>query len=74
MWIFASYTKGYRTTATAIDYFVTDAILESTMHCGIIKANISDDFPIFAILKNSCNKKKLRKKQNNQAIFQYWKH
>ena len=45
-------------TATAIDHIITDAILESTMHSGIIKANISDHFPIFAILENSCNKNK----------------
>ena len=47
-----------RTTATAIDHIITDAILESTMHSGIIKANISDHFPIFTILENSYNKNK----------------
>ena len=51
-------TRVTRTTATAIDHIITDAILESTMHSGIIKANISDHFPIFAILENSCNKNK----------------
>ena len=49
-------TRVTRTTATTIDRIITDAILESTMHSGIIKANISDHFPIFAILENSCNK------------------
>ena len=51
-------TRVTRTTATAIDHIITNAILESTMHSGIIKANISDHFPIFAILENSCNKNK----------------
>ena len=55
-------TRVTRTTATAIDHIITDAILESTMHSGIIKANISDHFPIFAILENSCNKNKNYKK------------
>ena len=35
-------TRITRTTATAIDHTITDAILESTIHSGIIKANISD--------------------------------
>ena len=55
-------TRVTRTTATAIDHIITDAILESTMHSGIIKANISDHFPIFAILENGCNKNKNYKK------------
>ena len=38
-WIFAPYTRVTRTTATAINHIITDAILESTMHSGIIKAN-----------------------------------
>ena len=51
-----------RTTATAIDHIITDAILESTTHSGIVKANISDHFPIFIISENSCNKNKNYKK------------
>ena len=45
-------------TATGIDHIITDAILKSTMHSGIIKANTSDHFPVFIILENSCNKNK----------------
>ena len=48
-------TRVTRTAATAIDHIITDAILGSTMHSGIIKANIYDLFPIFAILENSSN-------------------
>ena len=55
-------TRVTRTTATAIDHIITDAILESTMHSGIIKANLSDHFPIFVILENSFNKNKNYKK------------
>ena len=52
-------TRVTRTTATAIDDIITDAILESTMHSGIIKGNISDHFPVFTILENRCNKNKM---------------
>ena len=51
-------TRVTRTTAAAIDHIITDAILESTIHSGIIKANKSDHFLIFTILENSCNKNK----------------
>ena len=51
-------TRITRTTATAIDHIITDAILESTIHSGIIKANISDHFPIFIISENSFSKNK----------------
>ena len=56
-------TRVTRTTATAIDHIITDAILESTMHSGIIKANISDHFPIFAII-TAATKIKNTKKPN----------
>ena len=52
-----------RTTATATDHIITNAILESTMHSVIIKANISDHFPIFAIFENCCNKNKNYEKE-----------
>ena len=55
-------TRVTGTTATAIDHIITDAIPESSMHSGIIKTNISDHFPIFAILENSCNKNKNHEK------------
>ena len=42
-------TRVARATTTAIDHIITDAILESTMNSGIVKGNISDHFPIFAI-------------------------
>ena len=51
-------TRVTRTTVTAIDHILTEAIPESTVHSGIIKASISDHFPIFAILENSRNKNK----------------
>ena len=44
-------TSVTRTTATG--HIITDAILERTMHSGIIKANISDHFSIFTFLENS---------------------
>ena len=73
-------TRATRTTATAIDHIITDTILESTMHSGIIKANMSDHFPIVTILENSCNKNKNYEKtkitnrnfsNENIQIFQF---
>ena len=55
-------TRVTRATATAFDHIITNSMLESTMHSGIVKANISDHFPIFAILEDSCNKNKNYKK------------
>ena len=55
-------TRVTRTTATATDHIITHAMLESIMLSGIIKTNISDRFPIFAILENNCNKNKNYKK------------
>ena len=65
-------TRVTRTTATAIDLIITDEILESTMHSGIINVNISDHFPIIAILEDSCNKNEnyKKKKINKKATFQ----
>ena len=74
-------TRVTRTTATAIDHIITDAILESTIHSGITKANISDHFPIFIILENSFSKNKSDEKTkitkqdfNNENIqnFQFF--
>ena len=55
-------TRVTRTAATAFDHIKTDVTLESTMHSGTKKANISDHFPIFTILENSCNKNKYYEK------------
>ena len=53
-------TRVTRTTATAIDHIITNAILARTMHSGIIKTQISDHFPIFTILENCKNNKKIK--------------
>ena len=55
-------TRVTRRTATTNGNIITDAILVSTMNPGIIKANISNRFPIFTILENNFNKNKNYKK------------
>ena len=62
-------TRVTRTMATATDHIITDAILESTLHFGIIKANVSDHFPIFTILENSCNNKNCEKTKITKRDF-----
>ena len=47
-----------RVKATVIDHIISDEILKSTMHSGIIKTNISDHYSMFTISENSCNKNK----------------
>ena len=44
--------------ATAIDHIITNAMLESTVDPGIIKANMYNYFTIFTVLENSCSKYK----------------
>ena len=68
-------TRVTRTTATAIDHIITDAIFDKTMHSGIIKTQISDDFPIFTILENCKNcknneKTKITKRDFNEENIQ----
>ena len=58
-------TRVTKTTATAIDHIITDAIFKNEMTSGIIKTDITDHFPIFTILekynKNPPEKTKLMK-------------
>ena len=58
-------TRVTKTTATAIDHIITDAIFKNEMTSGIIKTDITDHFPIFTILekynKNPPEKNKLMK-------------
>ena len=68
-------TRVTRTTATAIDHIITDAIFDRTMHSGIIKTQISDHFPIFTILENCKNcknneKTKITKRDFNKENIQ----
>ena len=58
-----------RTTATAIDYTITHAILDRTMHSGIIKTQISNHFPIFTILENCKNSKNNEKTKITKRNF-----
>ena len=62
-------TRVTRTTATAIDHIITDAILDRTMHSGIIKTQISDHFPIFTILENCKNSKNNEKTKITKRNF-----
>ena len=58
-------TRVNKTTATAIDHIITDAIFKKKMTSGIIKTDITDHFPIFTILekyhKNPLEKTKIMK-------------
>ena len=62
-------TRVTRTTATAIDHIITDAIFDKTKHSGIIKTQISDHFPIFTILENCKNCKNNEKTKTTKRDF-----
>ena len=62
-------TRVIRATATTIDHIITDAILDRTMHSGIIKTQISDHLPIFIILENYKNSKNNEKTKITKRDF-----
>ena len=43
-------TRVIRQTGSAIDYIITNSIIHSGFKSGIIKTDISDQFPIFFLL------------------------
>ena len=40
-------TKGTKTNATVIDQILTNSVIDSPLHSGIIKTDISDHFAVF---------------------------
>ena len=71
-------TRVTKTTATAIDHIITDAIFKNKMTSGIIKTDITDHFPIFTILekynKNPLEKTKIMKRdftEENIHTFEF---
>ena len=71
-------TRVTKTTATAIDHIITDAIFKNKMTSGIIKTDITDHFPLFTILekynKNSPEKTKIMKRdftEENIHTFEF---
>ena len=45
-------TRVTRTSTTSIDHILTNAILTSKIHSGILQTDISDHFPIFTFIKD----------------------
>ena len=67
-----------KTTATAIDHIITDAIFKNKTTSGTIKTDIADHFPIFTILekynKNPPEKTKIMKRdftEENIHTFEF---
>ena len=46
-------TRVSKTNATAIDYILTNTVLEIKIQSGIIKIDTGDGFPIFTVLKTN---------------------
>ena len=72
-------TRVTRTSATAIDHIITNAFINKTIETGIIKADISDHFPIFLItdpvtLNGTENKKTIYKRTINTETKENFKN
>ncbi|XP_065664776.1 uncharacterized protein LOC136086406 [Hydra vulgaris] len=70
-------TRVTPTSITAIDNILTNSLFDTSLKAGIIKADISDHFPIFFSLtqdiksNNSCKIKTYKSKINKFAIQQF---
>ena len=81
-------TRVTKTNATLIDHIVTNDFLDTDSSTGIVKSDISDNFPIFLItsaqyLDNIQNNTTIRKREINEKFRKYfmeilnevnWKH
>ena len=81
-------TRITKANATLIDHILTNDFLNTSSSTGIVKSDISDDFPIFLItsvqfLGNIQNKTTIRKREISEKSRQYfmeilnevnWKH
>ena len=46
-------TRVTKTSATIIDHILTNSIIDSLLHSGIVKTDISDHFAVFCLLKTN---------------------
>ena len=72
-------TRVTRTSTTSIDHILTNAILTSKIHSGILKTDISDHFPIFTFIKdevteNETGKTTIFKRDINETTKETFKN
>ena len=65
-------------SAIAIDHIMTSTIMDQDLQKGIIKLNISDQFPIFTILNSKihkqCPKTKISTRTINEVLIEKFKN
>ena len=70
-------TRVKKSSATIIDHVLTNTIIDSEVHSGIIKPNISNHFTVFALMRTSLVQPNLKKtfikRDINEDSIKYFK-
>ena len=70
-------TRVTKTSATIIDHILTNSIIDSLLHSGIVKTDISDHFAVFCLLKTNFEQSNIKniivKRGINEAIIKHFK-
>ena len=70
-------TRVTKTSATIIDHILTNGIIDSPLHSGIVKTDISDHFAVFCLLKTNFEQSNIKniivKRGINEAIIKHFK-
>ena len=70
-------TKVTKTSATIIDHILTKTIIDSPLHSGIVKTDISDHFAVFCLLKTNFEQLNIKnhviKRDINEASTEHFK-
>ena len=66
-----------KTSATIIDHILTNAIIDSPLHSGIVRTDISDHFAVFCLLKTNFEQSNIKniviKRDINEASIEHFK-
>ena len=70
-------TRVTKTSATIIDHILTNSIIDSLLHSGIVKTDISDHFAVFCLLKTNFEQSNIKniivKRDINKASIAHFK-
>ena len=70
-------TRVTKTSVTIIDHILTNAIIDSPLHSGIVKTEISDHFAVFYLLKSNFEQSNIKniiiKRDINEASIEHLK-
>ena len=70
-------TRVAKTSATIIDHILANTIIDSPLHSGLVKADISDHFAVFCLLKTNFEQSNMKnivtKRDINEASIKHFK-